>query len=331
MKILIRLPNWLGDVVMASAFVSSVKQVYPGALIDVIIKKDLLGIAELIAGLNIIYPFSKQDYPGVRGVYKFGRVLRHEKYDLFFNLPASLSSVIMARATGAMQRVGFKNEGGSLLLTNAFKKPVGMHRADEYIYLLEKYARTTVHNREVSLTVERYDRVNKSRVLINFNSEASSRRMPPDKGIAIINSLISAFPNHIFTLVGSPKETGFMEGIIEGVGKKNQIENMVGKTSLAGLCNLMAGSAALISTDSGPAHLANAVGTPVIVLFGAGNENNTAPYNEHNLTVIRSGTLTCEPCLKNECKLYGIPKCMLLIDELQIINVLRLYLPHAER
>jgi len=95
------------------------------------------------------------------------------------------------------------------------------------------------------------------------------------------------------------------------------------------LTGLMAASAVVLTTDSGPAHLANSVGAPTIVLFGAGNEYNTAPYNKQNLTVLRYGKLSCEPCVKNTCKLYGIPKCMQLIDELQIINTLSVYLPHA--
>lgn len=326
MKILIRLPNWLGDVVMAAAFVSSVKQAYPDAIIDGISKKELTGIAELITGLNTIYPFSKQGNKGLAGAYKFGKKLRTQKYDLFFNLPASVSSSVMAWATGAKRRVGFYGESGGVLLTNVFKRPVGKHRVDEYIYLLEKYTGTAVYDRQVLLNAGKPKAINKNRILINFNSEASSRRMPADKGIAIINSLASAFPGYLFTLLGSAKENGFVAGIIEGARHQDRIENMAGKTSLAGLCNLMADSAALITTDSGPAHVANALGTPVIVLFGAGNENNTAPYNQQDLTVIRYGKLGCEPCLKNECKLYGVPKCLQLIDELQIINAVKLHL-----
>ena len=92
MKILLRLPNWLGDVVMSTAFVNAARQVYPGAEIDVIIKKELGGIAALIPGISKIHLFSKQDYKGLGGVYRFGKSLRAEKYDLFFNLPFSLSS-----------------------------------------------------------------------------------------------------------------------------------------------------------------------------------------------------------------------------------------------
>ena len=71
-KILIRLPNWLGDVVMSSAFVSGLKEFYPGAVIDAIVKKELAGAAALIPGLNQLHLFSKQENPGLKGAYSFG-------------------------------------------------------------------------------------------------------------------------------------------------------------------------------------------------------------------------------------------------------------------
>src|ERR1700728_3185238 len=104
MKILIRLPNWLGDVVMSTAFVASVKQLYPEATVDVIIKKELVSIASLMPALHVVHPFSKKEYSGLRGVYRFGKALRSEKYDLFLNLPSSLSSLIMGWAAGAKKR-----------------------------------------------------------------------------------------------------------------------------------------------------------------------------------------------------------------------------------
>ncbi|MBS1502134.1 MAG: hypothetical protein JST32_08740 [Bacteroidetes bacterium] len=98
---------------------------------------------------------------------------------------------------------------------------------------------------------------------------------------------------------------------------------------MAQLVDYMTLAEAVLTTDSGPAHLANSLGVPTIVLFGAGDESNTAPYNKDLLTVIRAGKLECEPCVRNTCKLYGVPKCMELIDELRIINALKLYLKYA--
>ncbi len=311
--------------VMASAFVASVRELYPDSVVDVIVKKELNGIASLIPGIHKVFSFSKAEYKGLKGAFDFGKRLREEKYDLLFNLPASLSSLAMARATRAKKRVGFAKESGFFLLTNAYKIPADMHRVDEYISLLERFTGKRITNREVRLRAATSSPVAARRVLINFNSEASSRRMPLDKARAIANRLISSFGNTTFTFIGSPKEAAFVEEVISGVEDTRRIENMAGKTDLAGLSTLMASSAALLSTDSGPAHLANGLGVPVTVLFGAGNEHNTAPYNKQTLTVLRYGKLPCEPCIKNTCKLYGIPKCMELLDELQIIDALQPY------
>ena len=311
---------------MSTAFVEAVRKLYPDSVIDVVIKKELTGIASHIPGLNKIHSFSKQENQGLPGVYRFGKKLRAEKYDLFFNLPTSLSSLIVGWATGARSRVGFAKEGGFFLLTHAYKKPLNVHRVDEYISLLEQFSGKASSKIQVKLTVEKPVQRDNNKVLVNFNSEASSRRMPIDKAKTIINLLTNAFKTTTFAFIGSPKEAAFVEQIIAKAENTDRIENLAGKTDLAGLISLMAASAAILTTDSGPAHMANSVGTPTIVLFGAGNEHNTAPYNKQNLTVIRYGKLSCEPCIKNTCELYGIPKCMQMIDELQIINALSQYL-----
>ena len=324
MKILVRLPNWLGDVVMSTAFIGAVKQTYPTAQVDVIIKKELSAIASLIPGLTRIHSFSKDEYKGLGGVYRYGKSLRPEKYDLFFTLPDSLSSAVMGKATGAKQRVGFSKEGGFFMLTKVCKRPANVHRVDEYLSILEQLTEMPVTGRKVSLTATEVKP--NELILINFNSEAASRRMPLDKGRALLNLLTGLFPDNKFGLLGGPKDSVFIEQILAGVTNAARIENYAGKTTLLTLTNLMAGARVLLTTDSGPAHLANSVGLPVIALFGAGNEHNTAPYNKEKLNVLRAGQLDCEPCVRNECKLYGVPKCMELLDDMQIVTLLQAHI-----
>lgn len=328
MKILIRLPNWLGDVVMSTAFVRAVGEVYPGAQVDAIIKKELSGIANLIPGISKIHPFSKHEHSGLQGVYRFGKNLRSEKYDLFFCLPDSLSSALMGWATGAKKQVGFAKEGRFFLLTKSYKKPANLHRVDEYISLLEQFTGKPISDRVVKLEAKQSEKAD-NLVVINFNSEAESRRMPVDKAKHLLNTLTNSFKSAKFALVGSPKEVEYVDLLLNDVENIERIENYAGKTNLEGLCNLMASAKVVLTTDSGPAHLANSLGVPTIALFGAGNEHNTAPYNKEFLTVIRAGKLECEPCVRNTCKLYGIPKCMQLLDEMEIVNALSLYLNHA--
>ncbi|TWR29244.1 glycosyltransferase family 9 protein [Mucilaginibacter pallidiroseus] len=328
MKILIRLPNWLGDVVMSTAFIGAVRQLYPDAEIDVIIKKELGSIASLIPGINQTYLFSKKEHKGLQGAYRFGRSLRANKYDIFFNLPHSLSSNVLAWATSAKKRMGFNKEGGFFLMTNTYSKPRDLHRVDEYICLLEHFTGKEVHDRRVNMISSAGKLPNNKTIVINFNSEASSRRMPVDKGRSIVSHLVDNFTDHRFAVVGSPREAAYVGELLAGLNN-SRIENLSGKTSITELAELMAGSTAVLSTDSGPAHLANALGIPTVALFGAGNEANTAPYNKDNLAIVRYGQLNCEPCVRNKCRLYGIPKCMQLLDENKIIKALSLQINNA--
>ena len=224
---------------MATAFVEATRQLYPGDVIDVIIKKELSSIAPMIEGINTIHVFSKQEYPGLGGVFRFGKTLRDERYDIFFNLPASLSSAVMAWATRAKNRVGFTQEGGIFLLTNPYKKPIDVHHVDKYLTILEKFTGKTITDKHVWLNAQK-PTDEPHRVLVNFNSEASARRMPLDKGKHIINTLTSTFPKTTFTFIGSPKEKEYVGQLLEGLENADRLENITGTTNLPQLSTIMA-------------------------------------------------------------------------------------------
>ena len=93
---------------------------------------------------------------------------------------------------------------------------------------------------------------------------------------------------------------------------------------LFGLAALLAGATAVVSTDSGPAHLANALGTPTIACFSAGNEANTGPFNAHNCCILRS-EVACQCAVSNTCKLGDVP-CLKALDPRAIVEKLRPWL-----
>ena len=318
MNILIRLPNWLGDMVMSTAFVQAVKDEYPTATIDLIAKKGIDFLLDYFPAHGQRFIFSKEDYKGLGGLRKFGKMIAaQKKYDLFFCLPDSFSSAIMGRAIAARQRVGFKKELRSVFLTHAYTKPKNIHRVEEYVDLLKQFTKKEIAVPPVKLELPVAEKTNA--IIINVNSEADSRRLPAEKAIKIINTIRGSVNNEII-LVGSDKEAGFVWKITNYLSDKTNITNKAGKTSLPELLHLFATSAAVLTTDSGPAHVANALGVHTIVLFGAGNENNTAPYNKNNRTIIRLGQLPCEPCVSNTCKVYSVPECLVRLDENIIVS-----------
>ncbi|HEX2682919.1 MAG TPA: glycosyltransferase family 9 protein, partial [Ferruginibacter sp.] len=134
MNILIRLPNWLGDMVMSTAFVEAVKEQFPHATIDLVAKKGIDFLLDHFPEHGQRYIFSKEEFKGMLGARKFGQQIKaQKKYDIFFCLPDSFSSAVMANASGATTKVGFKKELRSVFLTHAYQKPKNLHRVQEYI------------------------------------------------------------------------------------------------------------------------------------------------------------------------------------------------------
>lgn len=313
LHILIRLPNWLGDMMMSAAFVQAVKDEYPGAVIDLIAKKGIDTLLDFFPPHHGRFVFSKSQYPGIKGAWAFGRSIKAQKrYDLFFCLPDSFSSALIGFAANARQRVGYSKELRSSLLTHAFRKKKNIHRVYEYTGLLELFLKKKLPIVSVSLNNPVVQK--KDSLIFNINSEAGSRRLPKGKAISLISDLQSNFEEEII-LIGGPHEQDFVNEVYSSLPHRDRITNCAGQTDLRQLIGLLSSGKALLTTDSGPAHLANALGIPTVVLFGAGKESNTAPFNQKNRQIIRLGKLPCEPCVSNTCKPYGIPKCLVELDD----------------
>ena len=320
-NILIRLPNWLGDMVMATAFVKAVKNYYPNSEVDLIAKQGIEFLLDYFPPHNKRIIFSKKEYEGLKGARDFGHKIRKEKkYDLFFCLPDSLSAATMGAAIQSKKSIGFKKNVRFLLLTNIYKKNKKLHRVEEYVDLLSQFVKKTIVIPSVSLRSTEKKFLNT--LIVNINSEAPSRRLPKEKAISIINTIRKRISNEII-LVGSPGELQYVNEIYEMLDDKTNISNLAGRTALPELVNLFTSCKAVLSTDSGPAHVSNALNKNTLVLFGAGNEFNTAPYNKAFCTVLRLNKLACEPCLNNTCKLYGVPECLLQLDEDIIVKELK--------
>ncbi len=292
---------------------------FPGAEVSVIAKKGLHELLNFFPQTKHRFIYSKEEYKGLKGVWKFGRKIREtDGFDLFISFPDSFSAALMGYATGATKRVGYKKEGREILLTNAYNKSKKGHRAEEYIELLEAY--TGKKRAAISVRLQ-HTFPKQDHIVININSEASSRRLTTAKAIEIIEAAGAVFHNKII-LIGSPKEKYFVEGVLSEVEGKQNIESIAGNTSLQQLCEFLATAKLMLTTDSGPAHLANALGTQTVVMFGAGNENNTAPYAKELVQTIRLGKLSCEPCLKNVCVQFSTPQCLELLETERIISVM---------
>jgi heptosyltransferase II len=323
MKILVRLPNWLGDMVMSVGFLHQLPHFFPDAEINLIAKKSIHELLSFFPETKHQFIFSKDEFKGIKGLVQFGNQIKQtDKFDLFFCLPDSFSAAIIGAATGAKKRIGYKKELRQILLTDSFSKPEGLHRVEEYIQLIELFTNKQSQPADVFL---HHQFQKKDHVVFNINSEASSRRLTVAKAVELLNLLRNSISQKII-LIGAPKEKEFVDSVLIQINDSSNIENLAGRTSLCQLAELLASAQLMLTTDSGPAHLANALGTHTIVLFGAGQESNTAPYNEYLRNIIRLGELSCEPCKKNICVRYATPQCLERLDSKRIIEIVKLHL-----
>ncbi len=326
MRILARLPNWVGDTVMSLSFVEKLQKSFPSAHIELIVKKTLESIVANIPGISAIHLFDKRQHKGLVGAFKFGKAISlQNKYDLFFCLPDSFSSAAMGYATGAKHRAGYRNEFRSFLFTHAYTKPANLHRAEEYAVLIDLY----LYGKFSSESVDSYKLNNtppsiksKDYIVANFNTEASSKRIPVEKAIQLTTMLQQKYNHLPIKIIGGPNDKWHIEKIYSGLPSKNNIENMVAKTSLTQLIELLQNAFFVVSTDSGPAHIASALNTPLVVIFGSTNEANTGPYKNKNAIVVRHGMLPCEPCVKSPCKLAPLPVCLTEFDLNKVTDAL---------
>jgi lipopolysaccharide heptosyltransferase II len=323
MKILVRLPNWLGDMVMSVGFLHQLPYFFPDAEVSVIAKKGIQDLLTFFPPLKHQFIFNKDQYKGISGAIRFGKEIRQtEKFNLFFSLPNSFSSALIGYAAGTNKRIGYKKELRQIMLSDAYDIPEGIHRVEEYIRLLELYTGKKAQKPDVTL---KHQFSKKDYVVVNINSEANSRRLTVNKAVELLNGIRRDIEQEII-LIGAPKEKPFVTEVLNQLENKSGIMNKAGETSLVQLAELLASARLMLSTDSGPAHLADALHTFTVVLFGAGNENHTAPYNKEFRQVIRLGELSCEPCENNECVRYGIPQCLERLNTSMIVQTIKQHL-----
>lgn len=320
-SILIRLPNWLGDMVMAYPFMDSLRQTYPKARIDIICKKGLEELVPFFGKFDNIFPFDKKKHSGINGVYAFGKGLKKNGYDLFICLPNSFSSALMGYATGAKHRVGYAKEMRQFFLTKTpIRPPEATHRSEVYRHLLADFNPNIIKRDLPFLHINNpsdlFSMPDGKILVFNVNSNADSRRLPVFKALEFLRHWLTNTDYQI-VLPGHHTERQYVENIAQLANAPNRIFNAAGKTSIPQLMSLLYQADLMVTTDTGIAHLGNAMGTKTIMLLGAADERVTAPIFSKNLKMPRVPGLDCAPCVRNTCKVGGVP----CLAKMEVLNI----------
>ncbi len=311
----------VGDVVHSLPFLEVLRDRFPSAMIDWVVEEDASGIVESHPEIDrlIIFPrkswlkrfIKKGEYIGVgKEVTKFLKELKGRRYDIVVDLQGLLKSGILTFLANGKRKIALNGgREGSLIFTNekvAIPDP-DLHALDKYLCIARYLGATNpVWNGQIPIYDTDEEHVdyllggigyNSTLVAVNPMAKWESKLWELHRFASLADTIKEELgAGVVFT--GSEGDKAAIEDIRSGM--KTRALNLAGKTTLKELAYLYQKCAAVICTDTGPMHVAAAMGSAVVVaLFGPTSPLRTGPYGAKH-RVIRAG-LECSPCFRKRC------------------------------
>jgi len=299
MKIVVFLPNWLGDLVMATPTLRALRRRFgPAARIVGVMRPYL---ADMLAGTDWLdeqwYFHPRSDKPELWPRTLVAR-LRRERFDLALLLPNSLGSALWAWWGGVRRRVGYARDGRSLLLTDRVPVPRANGRiieqpmVDYYLKLAERVGcgpespRLELHTlpadeQSAEETYRRLGLRSDGRIvaLNSGSSNGEARSWPVEQFGRLARQIVDRLDHQVLVMCG-PKERATATAIVAQAGGRGVYSMADQSLDLGTAKACIARTRLMVSTDSGPRHVAAALGRPVVTLRGP-----TLPVWSENPTV----------------------------------------------
>src|SRR6266850_6638970 len=326
-RIVVRGTNWVGDAVMTVPALREIRRLFPDAHITLATRSWAEGLfedAEFLDDLMV------HEGNGLRSVIHQVREWRRRSFDLAILLPNSLETALVASLAGIPLRVGYATDGRQRLLTHPLELPESRDSHHEVFYYLNIIARLewlvngtqSFLNTQPDASLE----VSESRKLAarnllrtsgitegprlialcpgSINSRA--KRWPVDRYATLADRFIDEYGADVL-LIGSSAEK---EVSLEVSGRmRNKTVMLTGKTELKDLVAVLSLVDLLVTNDTGPAHIAAALGRPTLVIFGPTNPLTTRPFSPF-AEIVRQPP-DCAPCMLRDCPIDH--RCMTAI------------------
>jgi heptosyltransferase II len=336
-RILVRGTNWLGDAVMTTPALRRLREKFPDAHITLLCAEKIRDLWANHPAVEETIAFT----PG-ENVFTVANQQRAGKFDLALVLPNSPRSAIETWLAGIPQRVGYARLWRNFFLTRAiaprvdavkmrkrsvaeiknlisqlpasnFQLPNSAHQIHDYLHLAAALGanpepcppQLLVKPEEVDAAKKRFGLSEITQPVFGLNPGAeygAAKRWPPDKFIAAAKE-IQHRTNCTWLLFGGRNDEAITNQIDSALRTPHSaLFNLAGKTTLRELMSLLKLCRVLLTNDSGPMHVAAALGTPVVVPFGSTSPELTGPSlpgdSKHRL--LKSGA-PCSPCFLREC------------------------------
>lgn len=331
--------NYLGDALFTTPALAALRARFPKASIDVMAGERAAAIIEGVPGIDRL--LVRPPRGGTARAVSLARTLKGGGYDGVILFQSILSNAVLAWAARVPLRIGFAQDGCGPFLTHAVaERGQGEHIVDAYLRL----AGAMSHNAaSAAVAVARPDDLHLSIAVspadaafadaffhaheiatpvvgLVIGATRPQKRWPEEYWARLSEKLWSA-AGVASVLLGGPEETEAAERI--KAQTRSPLVSAVGQTTAKELAALVARLNVVVSGDSGPLHIATAMGTPVVALFGSTDPAETGPWGPQDglhptpATVLYDA-LDCAPCRKT-------PTCNGRFDCLRVLTPERVY------
>jgi heptosyltransferase-2 len=335
-RVVVRGVNWVGDAVMTVPALRELRRVLPRARLTLATRPWAEGI---FAGADFIDDFLVTGNSSSKPASVFAEASewRAHRFDLAVLFPNAFAPALVAALARVPARVGYATQGRSALLTQRVGVPEWRgtrHEVFYYLHLVAElerrlYGSTTVETRapDTELCVtrvrlreaeallrERGARPGRPLVALCPGSTNSRAKRWPAERFAAVADMLSERTGAEVVLVGAAEELDISEEVARHMRARPVV--LTGKTDLALTAAVLKVSDLLVTNDTGPAHVAAAVGCPVVVIFGPTNPVTTRPFSTTAEVVRRPPD--CAPCMLRDCPIDH--RCMTAITPEEVFE-----------
>ena len=339
-RVLIQSPNWLGDMVMFTPILAAVRNAFPQWHLSLLAKPPSASLLERSLDIDDIVVYRDPGvHSGWRGCVKLGAQLREQEYDLAILFQNAIRAAVVARLAGIPLRLGYNTDGRGWLLTHSIARPIEGKRQPLITYfrgLLPTLGITFEESAPALYTSEEEDThaagilrqhgIGSADSLIGLNpgSVYGTAKQWSFRRYAAVADRLGAATGAKIVVFGGPGEEGLGACIAQAMRMSPIV--LSGRTSVRELMALLKRCQVLVSNDTGPMHVASALGVPVVAIFGPTDPMATAPVSTNYALVTTQ--VGCSPCLLRACPIDHA--CMNGIEEHEVYGTVMALLKHSK-